>query len=79
MMVHLNGSTKRMWTQMYRHTHDTENIHSWYRNSRVAKGVKNLWATNFSGPQKTMQFWKVHYLALITWGGVYPDPWAYSV
>ncbi len=44
--------------------------------SRVASGVKNLWATNFSGPKKAMHFWKVHYLALISWGGVYRNAWA---
>ena len=27
-------------------------------------GVKNLWATNVSGPKKAMHFWKVHYLPL---------------
>ena len=31
-------------------------------NSRVAIGVKNLWATNILGPKKAMHFRKVHYL-----------------
>ena len=37
---------------------------------RAAMGLKNLWATKVSGPNKAMHFWKVHYLALITWGAV---------
>ena len=27
--------------------------------SRAARGVKNLWATNFSGAKIAMHFWKV--------------------
>ncbi len=50
-----------------------------HRYSRAARGVKNLWATKVSGPQKAMHFQKVHYLCLITWGAVYPEAWAYSV
>ena len=42
-------------------------------------GAKNFWARYFLGPKKAMNFWKVHYLALITSGGVYPGHWAYGV
>ncbi len=53
-----------------------ELVQNMVAHSGVARGAKNLWARHFSGPEKTMHFWKVHYLASIAWGGVYPDAWA---
>ena len=44
--------------------------------SRVAMGLKNLWARKVLGPKNAMRFWKVLYLALIIWGGVYSGAWA---
>ncbi len=38
-------------------------------------GEKSLGHELFE-PKKAMHIWKVHYLALIIWGGVYPDAWA---